>query len=75
MRCSICLGTIAEDNTFVGTGDGSGQSFAHKGCYDNERARAVIIRLLEMEQQSWANYIRQEFAAARKYLGWPYYQG
>jgi len=32
MKCSICGKDIA--GTMVGTGDGNGQSFAHKECYE-----------------------------------------
>jgi hypothetical protein len=40
--CSICgKGPYDSEDVYVGTGDGTGNSFAHKSCYDKREAEQV----------------------------------
>jgi hypothetical protein len=51
MKCSICGFELTLDDVHIGTGDSTGQSFAHEVCYyrhESERYKKLAILYKDM---------------------------
>lgn len=62
-RCSICTLPIKADESMRGTGDGTGQSFAHDACYWRRAAEPVESTL------AWVRAQMAETLADERYHG------
>jgi hypothetical protein len=54
MKCSICGFELKPDDVHIGTGDGTGKSFAHESCYyrhESDRYKELAMFYKDMYLQ------------------------